>query len=75
MGNGTRGFRAPEAVMHCESQGPIQDMFSAGVMLLCIMTAHYPFFVGHTECVALLELGRLFGKSRIAEAAKGLGMF
>eukprot|EP00967_Tisochrysis_lutea_P068693 scaffold90099_cov35-Tisochrysis_lutea.AAC.2 len=41
---GTRGFRAPEVLMTCPSQGPPIDIWSAGIIMLCLITRRFPLF-------------------------------
>lgn len=49
---GTRGFRAPEVLFKCQAQGVAIDIWSAGVILLTLMTQrYYP---------SLCNLGALF---------------
>ncbi|KAF2457531.1 kinase-like domain-containing protein [Lineolata rhizophorae] len=66
---GTRGFRAPEVLLKCTAQTTAIDMWSAGVILLTMLTKRFPFFHSADDVDALLELTYVFGKRRMREAA------
>jgi cell division control protein 7 len=66
---GTRGFRAPEVLFKCTAQGVAIDMWSAGVILLTLLTRRFPFFHSADDVDALLELAALLGKRRLRETA------
>jgi cell division control protein 7 len=71
---GTRGFRAPEVLFKCISeQGPALDIWSAGVILLTMMTRRYPFFQSADDCDAIVEIACLFGNENMARCAETLG--
>ena len=62
---GTRGYRAPEVLVASLSQGVGVDVWSAGAMLLEIMSRRSPFFHGEkttglVECMALRGVRELF---------------
>ncbi|ORX99048.1 kinase-like protein [Basidiobolus meristosporus CBS 931.73] len=66
---GTRGFRAPEVLFkHVQQTGAI-DIWSAGVILLCVMSQRFPFFNSNSDQEALLEIACLFGKKAMQHAA------
>ncbi|KAK0527798.1 Cell division control protein 7 [Tilletia horrida] len=62
---GTRGFRAPEVLLKCQDQTVAIDIWSAGVILLCMLTKRFPLFNADDDVVALLELGVLFGRKKM----------
>ncbi|TPX67725.1 hypothetical protein SpCBS45565_g03623 [Spizellomyces sp. 'palustris'] len=66
---GTRGFRAPEVLFKVVTQTCAIDMWSAGVILLCIFTGHFPFFQSNEDQEALLEIAHIFGKVALKEVA------
>ncbi|OJD37201.1 cell cycle protein [Diplodia corticola] len=66
---GTRGFRAPEVLLKCTAQTTSIDMWSAGVILLTLLSRRFPFFHSADDIDALLELTAIFGKSRMRETA------
>ncbi|EON63909.1 CDC7 protein kinase [Coniosporium apollinis CBS 100218] len=66
---GTRGFRAPEVLLKCTSQTVAIDMWSAGVILLTLLSRRFPFFHSADDIDALLELTAIFGKRRMRETA------
>lgn len=53
---GTRGFRAPEILIRYPHQTTAIDMWSAGVILLSMLTYRYPFFQSHDDMFALTEI-------------------
>jgi cell division control protein 7 len=59
--NGTRGFRAPEVLLRCTQQTTSIDVWSAGVILLCILAQRYPFFLPKDDVDAFIELVSVFG--------------
>jgi len=66
---GTRGFRAPEVLLKCTQQTAIIDMWSAGVILLTLLTRRFPFFHSADDIDALLEITTIFGRKKMREAA------
>ena len=66
---GTRGFRAPEVLLKCTAQTPAIDVWSAGVILLTLLSRRFPFFHSADDIDALIELATIFGKRRMREAA------
>jgi cell division control protein 7 len=46
------------------------DIWAAGVILLCLLTNTYPFFVHNDEADALVELGQVYGLDRMQECAR-----
>ena len=67
---GTRGFRAPEVLMQSEQQSPAIDVWSAGVILLCLLTKRYPIFDASDDQYALQEICVLLGPQECGHAAR-----
>jgi cell division control protein 7 len=67
---GTRGFRAPEVLMQSEQQSPAIDVWSAGVILLCLLTKRYPIFDATDDQYALQEICVLLGPQECGHAAR-----
>eukprot|EP00808_Paulinella_micropora_P026979 g13838.t1 len=59
--SGTRGFRAIEVLLRHPNQTTAIDVWSAGVIMLCIMTRRYPFFCAPDDLTAVAELSCLLG--------------
>lgn len=70
---GTRGFRAPEVLFKISRQTTAIDVWSAGVILLTLLTRRYPFFHSTDDCDALAELACIFGEEDMAKAAESYG--
>jgi cell division control protein 7 len=71
---GTRGFRAPEVLLSCSHQTSAIDIWSAGIILLCLLSGRFSFFVGTGEViVGLREIADLRGSERLISAARKLG--
>lgn len=70
---GTRGFRAPEVLFKSQKQLQPLDVWSAGVILLCLLTRRYPFFQSIDDTDALVELATIFGHAEMRRAAKLYG--
>jgi cell division control protein 7 len=66
---GTRGYRAPEVLCRTWHQGPALDVWSSGVILLCILTRIYPFFEASDDIHALAEIVHIVGKRAVQLAA------
>ncbi|KAH3678304.1 hypothetical protein WICMUC_001585 [Wickerhamomyces mucosus] len=73
---GTRGFRAPEVLFKCPYQRVDIDVWSAGVILLTLLSRRFPFFNSRDDTDALVELTSIFGLKELQEAAliHGLGL-
>jgi len=67
--SGTRGYRAPEVLCKTWHQGPALDVWSAGVILLSILTRIYPFFEASDDIHALAEIVHIVGKRPLQLAA------
>ncbi|KAJ1332486.1 hypothetical protein BSLG_008788 [Batrachochytrium salamandrivorans] len=70
---GTRGFRAPEVLFKVVHQTRAIDIWSVGVILLCIATGNFPFFQSNDDQDALLEIATLFGLADMRKVATKLG--
>lgn len=66
---GTRGFRAPEVLFKVAHQTVAIDIWSAGVILLTLLTRRYPFFQSTDDNDALVELACIFGNEEMSKAA------
>lgn len=66
---GTRGFRAPEVLFKCTEQSTKIDIWSAGVILLTILSRRFPFFNSADDVEALIEIATIFGQKRMQKAA------
>ncbi|KAF4815058.1 Cell cycle serine/threonine-protein kinase hsk1 [Colletotrichum siamense] len=65
---GTRGFRAPEVLFKCTEQTTKIDIWSAGVILLTIMSKRFPFFNSADDVEAMIEIATIFGTKRMKQA-------
>lgn len=70
---GTRGFRAPEVLFRVPNQTKAIDMWSVGVVFLCILTGQYPFYLSMDDVDGLVETAIIFGNAEIRKAAKHYG--
>ncbi|RPB08558.1 kinase-like protein [Morchella conica CCBAS932] len=66
---GTRGFRAPEVLFKCTSQTTKLDIWSAGVILLTILSRRFPFFNSSDDVDAMIEIATIFGKAKMKACA------
>lgn len=66
---GTRGFRAPEVLFKCTAQTTVIDIWSAGVILLTILSKRFPFFNSTDDIEAMIEISTIFGVKRMKVAA------
>uniref|UniRef100_H2S678 non-specific serine/threonine protein kinase n=1 Tax=Takifugu rubripes TaxID=31033 RepID=H2S678_TAKRU len=70
---GTPGFRAPEVLTKCPNQGTAIDVWSAGVILLSLLSGRYPFFKASDDLVALTQIMTIRGSRETIRAAKSFG--
>ncbi|XP_059146496.1 cell division cycle 7-related protein kinase-like [Physella acuta] len=70
---GTAGFRAPEVLMKCTEQNTGVDIWSAGVILLSILSARYPFFRAQDDMGYLAQIISVLGSASMVKAAKAIG--
>ncbi|ESZ97882.1 hypothetical protein SBOR_1758 [Sclerotinia borealis F-4128] len=66
---GTRGFRAPEVLFKCQEQRTKIDIWSAGVILLTILSRRFPFFNSADDVEAMIEIATIFGVKRMKNCA------
>ncbi|WRT70669.1 uncharacterized protein IL334_007667 [Kwoniella shivajii] len=66
---GTRGFRAPEVLLKCPDQTVAIDIWSAGVMLLSILSHKFPVFNSSDDIEALMEIAAIFGRGPMEKCA------
>jgi cell division control protein 7 len=66
---GTRGFRAPEVLFKCTNQSSKLDIWSAGVILLTILSRRFPFFNSADDVEAMVEIATIFGVRRMKQCA------
>jgi cell division control protein 7 len=66
---GTRGFRAPEVLLKCTQQNCSIDMWSAGVILLTLLSRRFPFFHSADDIDALLEITSIFGRKKLKDTS------
>ncbi|KAH8819714.1 kinase-like domain-containing protein [Xylogone sp. PMI_703] len=66
---GTRGFRAPEVLLKCTDQQCKIDIWSAGVILLTILSRRFPFFNSADDVEAMIEIATIFGVRRMRQCA------
>ncbi|CAD6502934.1 BgTH12-02608 [Blumeria graminis f. sp. triticale] len=66
---GTRGFRAPEVLLKCTNQTTKIDIWSAGVILLTILSRRFPFFNSADDVEAMIEIATIFGVKRMKQCA------
>ncbi|KAM4551438.1 cell division cycle 7-related protein kinase isoform 2-T2 [Odontesthes bonariensis] len=70
---GTPGFRAPEVLTKCPNQGTAIDVWSAGVILLSLLSGRYPFFKASDDLIALTQIMTIRGSRETIQAAKSFG--
>ncbi|XP_068593670.1 cell division cycle 7-related protein kinase [Cebidichthys violaceus] len=70
---GTPGFRAPEVLTKCPNQGTAIDVWSAGVILLSLLSGRYPFFKASDDLIALTQIMSIRGSRETIQAAKAFG--
>ena len=70
---GTPGFRAPEVLLKYPHQTTAVDVWSAGVIFLCILSGRYPFFKAHDDMSALAQIVSLMGSRETIDAARTFG--
>jgi serine/threonine protein kinase len=66
---GTKGFRAPECMLGVDERTGAVDVWSAGVILLSVLTRQYPFFSAADDIDQLWEIALLRG----AKALRAMG--
>ena len=53
---GTKGFRAPEVLLKVVYQTTAIDIWSAGVILLCMLCSRFPVLGPYDDVIGLLEI-------------------
>ncbi|BFZ53361.1 Cell division control protein 7 [Savitreella phatthalungensis] len=66
---GTRGYRAPEVLLHCTSQSTAIDIWSVGITLLCFLTQSKVFFNCEDDTDATVELSHIIGTANLKRVA------
>lgn len=66
---GTRGFRAPEVLFKVTHQSCSIDVWSAGVILLTLITRRYPFFQSNDDQDAIVEIACILGGENMEKVA------
>ena len=66
---GTRGFRAPEVLFKHLHQSRSIDIWSVGVIYLCLLTKRYPFFNFLDYQNALVEIAWIVGTNSLERVA------
>lgn len=69
---GTRGFRAPEVLLKSSLQSVSIDVWSAGVILMSLLSTRYPFFYSADDMTAVGELTSIFGSQAMVDTAASL---
>lgn len=72
--SGTPGFKAPEILLRYNHQSTPIDIWSAGVILACLLAGHYPLFRDADDTNSLSEIIALLGSQNVTAAAKALGI-
>lgn len=70
---GTSGFRAPEVLLKYQYQTTAIDVWSAGIIFLCLLSGKYPFFKANDDMTAMIQISTLFGSQQCINAAKCIG--
>ena len=70
---GTPGFRPPEVLLKYPQQSTAVDVWSAGIVLLCLLSKKYPFFKAQDDMSAMAQIVGLFGSKECSRAAKAYG--
>ena len=60
-------------LLKCPSQTTAVDIWSAGVILLCVLSGRYPFFKAHDDLSAMAQIISLMGSKKCTEAARSCG--
>ena len=73
---GTPGFRAPEVLLASPHQGTAVDVWSAGIVLACLLSRRYPLLPGRDDLEHIACLLALLGPELLAGAdAMGRHLF
>uniref|UniRef100_A0A6G1S9T9 non-specific serine/threonine protein kinase n=1 Tax=Aceria tosichella TaxID=561515 RepID=A0A6G1S9T9_9ACAR len=72
--SGTPGYKAPETLLRYPFQTTAIDIWSAGVIMFCLLSGHSPLFRDVDDLASLCEIITLFGSKVITDTAKLLGV-
>lgn len=72
--SGTPGYKAPEILLRHQGQTMAVDIWSAGIIMACLLSGHSPFLRDVDDTVSLAEIITIFGSQRVTQAAKALGI-
>lgn len=70
---GTPGFRSPEVLLKYPNQTTAVDIWSGGIMMLCLLSGRYPFFRAYDDLTALAQIISISGSSDCIKTADNLG--
>lgn len=66
---GTNGYKAPEILMRTDHLTTAVDIWSAGIILLTILTKRYPFFSSNDDLDSLCQISNIIGTEKLEGAA------
>uniref|UniRef100_A0A5S6QK36 WD repeat-containing protein 37 n=1 Tax=Trichuris muris TaxID=70415 RepID=A0A5S6QK36_TRIMR len=68
---GTIGYRAPETIVYAaNSLAPAIDIWAAGVIFLCLLSRHYPFWTPEDDLASLRQMFAMLGTDTMSHAAE-----
>jgi cell division control protein 7 len=70
---GTSGFRAPEVLLRYTNQTTAVDVWSAGIILLCLLSGRYPFFKATDDNMAIMQLISVYGTEAVRKISNKYG--
>lgn len=70
---GTPGFRSPEVLLKCPNQTTAVDIWSGGIIMLCLLSGRYPFFRAYDDMTALAQIISVIGSSECIKSASDIG--
>lgn len=72
--SGTPGYKAPEILLRYSHQTTAIDMWSSGVILVCLLSGHSPFFRDVEDTISLAEIITILGSHKVTKAAEALNI-
>lgn len=72
--SGTPGYKAPEILLRSSFQTTAIDIWSAGVIMICLLSGHSPMFRDTDDTNSLAEMINIFGTDRMIQAAWNMGV-
>lgn len=72
--SGTPGYKAPETLLRYQNQTTSVDVWSAGVILACLLSGHSPFFRDVDDNLSLAEMITILGSHKFTQAARALNI-